>query len=136
MPFLVIPNEVYANDATIWVAGINEDLDPATAILEYGSNQQALNAGWRDFETADGKNRIRYQQVTLNNLPPRQSYSLGLRVGGELRADGSITTLPYRLPVAGERPLTVLLGSCYFGREDKAGGVGATDTQVPPDPRP
>jgi len=39
MPFLVIPNEAYANDATIWVAGINEDFDPATAILEYDSNQ-------------------------------------------------------------------------------------------------
>lgn len=136
MPFLVIPNEVYANDATIWVAGINEDLDPATAILEYGSNQQALNAGWRDFETDDGKNRIRYQRVTLNNLAPRQSYSLGLRVGGDLKADGSITTLPYRLPGAGERPLTVLLGSCFYGREDKAGAVGQTYTQLPHDARP
>lgn len=136
MPFLVVPNEVYANDATIWVAGINEDFDPATAILEYGSNQKALNAGWRDFGTIDGKNRIRYQRVALNDLSPRQSYSLGLRVGGELKADGNIITLPYRLPVAGERPLTVLLGSCYYGREDKAGAVGQTYTQLPHEARP
>ena len=126
MPFLVIPNEVYANDATIWVAVINEDVDPATAILECGSNQQALNEGWRDFESADGKNRIRYQRATLNNLKPRTSYSLALRVGGESKADGSITTLPSRLPAAGERPLTVLLGSCFDGREDKTGAVGQT----------
>jgi hypothetical protein len=136
MPFLIVPNEVYANDATIWVAGINESIDPATAILEYGSNQKALNAGWRDFETADGKNRIRYQRVTLSNLLPRQPYSLGLRLGGDLRADGSITTLPYRLPTAGERALTVLLGSCYFGAEDKSGAVGQTYTQLPYDARP
>jgi len=30
----------------------------------------------------------------------------------------------------------VLLGSCYFGREDKAGAVGQTYTQLPPDARP
>ncbi len=136
MPFLVVPNEVYANDATIWVAGINENFDPATSILEYGPNQKALHPGWRDFGTIDGKNRIRYQRVPLNDLSPRQSYSLGLRVGGELKADGSITTLPDRLPVAGERPLTVLLGSCYYGREDKAGAVGQTYTQLPHEARP
>lgn len=136
MAFLVIPNEVYGNDATVWVAAINESLDPTTTVLEYGSNQKPLNAGWRDFQTADGKNRMRYQRVNLNNLSPRQSYSLALRVGGELKADGSITTLPYRLPAAGERPLTVLLGSCYYGRDDKAGAVGQTYTQLPNDARP
>jgi hypothetical protein len=136
MPFLVIPNEVYANDATIWVAGINENIDPATTSLEYGSNQKALDAGWRDFETEDRKNRIRYQRVNLNNLLPRQSYSLGLRIAGELKADASIITLPYRLPTIDERPLTVLLGSCYYGREDKVGAVGQTYMQLPQGARP
>jgi phosphodiesterase/alkaline phosphatase D-like protein len=136
MSFLVIPNEVYANDATIWVAAINENLDPATTVLEYGSNQKQLNGGWLDFATADGKNQIRYQRVPLNNLSPRQTYSLGLRVGDELKADGSITTIPYRLPVAGERPFTILLGSCYFGREDKTGAVGQTYMQLPAEARP
>lgn len=136
MPFLVIPNEVYANDATIWVAGIYEDFDPATVVLEYGSNQKLLDTGWRDFVTEDGKNRIRYQRVSLSNLSPRTSYTLGLRVGGEIKADGSIITLPYRLPVYGERPLTVLLGSCYYGQEDKTGAVGQTYTQLPNEARP
>jgi len=136
MSFLVVPNEVYANEATIWVAGINESFDPVAAVLEYGSNQKTLNQGWRDFKSIDGKNRIRYQRVVLKNLSPRQSYSLGLRAGGELKANGSITTLPDRLPVASQRPLTVLLGSCYYGREDKAGAVGQTYRSLPPEAQP
>ena len=28
MSFLVIPNEVFANDARIWVAAVNENFDP------------------------------------------------------------------------------------------------------------
>jgi hypothetical protein len=136
MPFLLVPNEVYANDATIWVAAINEDIDPATSILEYGTNQKALSDGWLSFETIDKKTRMRYQRVNLNGLEPRTFYSLGLRVGSELRADGSITTLPYRLPVAGERPLTVLLGSCYYGRDDPMGAVGQTYKNLPHEARP
>src|SRR5207244_3275544 len=136
MPFLIVPNEVYANDAIIWVAAINEMFDPTTAVLEYDSNQKALNSGWRDFETADRKNRIRYQRVTLHDLSPRKKYSLGLRVGGNLKADGSIITLPYRLPVSGEHAFIVLLGSCYYGREDKTGAVGQTYMQLPADARP
>jgi len=136
MAFLVIPNEVYANQATVWVAAINDNFDPAATVLDYGSNQLPLNAGWSDFSTADGKNRIRYQRVTLNDLLPRKKYSLALRVGGIIKADGSITTIPYRLPPAGERPFTVLLGSCYYGREDKTGAVGQTYMQLPSDARP
>jgi hypothetical protein len=136
MSFLIVPNEVYANDATIWVAAINEALDPANAVLEYDSNTKTLTGGWHDFETADRKNRIRYQRVTLNDLSPRKKYSLALRVGGNIKADGSITTIPYRLPLASERPFTVLLGSCYYGREDKTGAVGQTYLQLPTDARP
>jgi hypothetical protein len=39
MSYLVIPNEVFANDATIWVAAVNENFDPTTAVLEYGSDR-------------------------------------------------------------------------------------------------
>jgi len=134
--FLVIPNEAYGDTATIWVAAINEIFDPAVSVLEYGSNQVALNSGWNDFVTDDGKNRIWYQRLLLTNLSPRKSYNLNFRVAGELKADGVVTTIPYRLPVAGERPFTVLIGSCYFGREDKAGAVGQTYFQLPTDAKP
>lgn len=136
MPFLVVPNEVSQNSAIVWVAAINENFDPAVTVLKYGAIEKSLNNGWRDFATRDGSNRIRYQRVTLDNLEQRKWYPLALRVGGEQKADGSVITLPDRLPNAGDRPFTVLLGSCYFGREDKAGAVGQTFLQLPEDAKP
>lgn len=136
MSFLVIPNEAFGDTATIWVAAINENFDPASAVLEYGPQQQAIPANnWRTY-VADKKNSIQYQRVPLANLSERTRYNLALRINGEVKADGVVTTIPYRLPRPGERPFTVLLGSCYFGREDKAGAVGQTYLQLPADAKP
>src|SRR5262249_23184979 len=136
MPFLVIPNEAYSDQANVWVAAINDDLDPAVTVLDYGVGQKALTDGWTDFVSQDGKNRIRYQRVTLENLAPRKWHPLVLRVGGQIKADGSVITLPERLPNAGVRPFTVLLASCFYGHDDKAGAVGQTFLQLPADAKP
>jgi len=136
MSFLVIPNEVFANDARIWVAAINENFDPNTAVLEYGSNQVALNTGWSNFNTADGNFSIRYQRVDLHNLTQQTSYWLTLRVGGQWKADGSIKTIPWRLPGPADPPFIVMLGSCFFGREDPDGTVGRTYMNLPAAARP
>lgn len=136
MAFLVIPNEVESNSATVWLAAINESFDPAHAVLEYGSNQMGLHRMWGDYSTSDGKNRILYLRVKLTELSPRTPYNLTFRFQGQVKADGRVTTLPDRLPNAGERPFTVLLGSCYFQREDKMGAVGQTFSQFPHDAQP
>jgi len=136
MAFAVIPNETRADTAVIWVAAINESLNPGATLLEFGQNQLPLNAGWSNFVTADGKNRIQFQRVTLNNLTARTVYNLTLRIGGVPQANGTLTTLPNRLPVTGDRPFTVLLGSCYFGREDKVGALGYTYMHLPADAKP
>jgi hypothetical protein len=96
MSYLVIPNEVFANDATIWVAAINENLNPAATVLEYGSNQVALNSGWSTFRTADGNFTINYQRVALHNLTQQTRYSLTLRVGS-IRFRGGCLVQPIRL---------------------------------------
>lgn len=134
--YLVIPNEVFANDAIIWVAAINENLNPAATVLEYGQNQMALNANWRNFRTADGKFTINYQRVQLHNLTQKSDYTLTLRVNGEWKADGSIRTIPWNLPGKDERPFIVMLGSCFFAREDPHGDVGRTYMKIPTDAKP
>ncbi len=136
MPFLIIPNEAYANSATIWVGAINEHLDPAVTTLEYGSTMIPLNSGWSDLATADGTNRIRYQRVRLDNLTQATAYNLALRVGGQVRADGSFTTIPWRLPNQAERPFIVLLGSCFYRAGDPEGRVGQTYKHMPEGARP
>lgn len=131
MPFLIVPNEAFGDMATIWVAAIDEAFDPTVTVLEYGSNQVPLNLNWSDFVTDDGQRRIRYQRVRLTNLQPRTSYNLVLRVGGVAKADGVVTTIPYRLPPANERPFIVMLGSCFYARADANGNVGHTYSQLP-----
>src|SRR5215468_7090756 len=126
MPYLVVPNEVFANDAIIWVAAINENFNAATAVLEYGPNQAALNAGWSNFNTADGAFSIRYQRVFLHNLTQQTTYPLTWRADGEWKAEASIKTIPWRLPGRADSPFIVLLGSCFFAREDAEGAVGRT----------
>lgn len=136
MSYLVIPNEVFANDAIVWVAAINENLNPAATVLEYGSNQRVLNTGWSNFSTADGKFTINYQRVVLNNLTQQTQYWLTLRVGGEWKADGSFRTIPWNLPGPNDRPFIVMLGSCFFAREDPHGDVGRTYMGIPADAKP
>jgi hypothetical protein len=131
MPYLVIPNEVGADAAMIWVAAVNEIFDAATAVLEYGAEQRALNAGWLDWVSRDGNNRVRYQRVLLNNLDIKKTYPLRFRIGGAVRADATVTTLPDRLPTQGQTPFIVLLGSCFYKREDEAGDVGKTYMSLP-----
>ena len=132
MSFLVIPNEVCANDAIIWVAAINENFDPTAAVLEYGPNQVALNAAnWSNFNTADGNFSIRYQRVQLHNLTQQTSYWLTLRVSGQWKADASIKTIPWRLPGPADPAFIVMLGSCFFGHEDPDGTVGRTYMNMP-----
>ena len=136
MSYLVIPNEVFANDATIWVAAVNENFDPATAVLEYGTTQVALNAGWSDFTTADGNFRIRYQRIPLHNLTQHTNYTLTLRIGGQWKADANIKTIPWSLPGPQDPPFIVMLGSCYFARQDPDGAVGRTYMNLPAAARP
>src|SRR5688572_15613775 len=136
MTYLLMPNEVYANSATVWAAAINENLDPAVTFLEYESNIIPLNGGWSDLVTADGSNGIRYQRVSLDNLKQATSYNLALRIGGQVKADCSFRTIPWRLPNQGERPFIALLGSCFYGRGDPTGAVGQTYHDMPAGARP
>ncbi len=136
MPFLIIPNEVFANSATVWAGAINEHLDPAVTTLDYGNTTIALNSGWTDLATADGTNRVRYQRVRLDNLTQATPYNLALRIGGQVKADCSFTTIPWRLPNQGEPPFIVLLGSCFYRAGDPGGRVGQTYDRMPEGARP
>jgi hypothetical protein len=85
-----------------------------------------------------------HQRIELGRLQPRTSYSLKLRVDGRdvvggleryLR-EGRVTTLPATLPTEGEKPFTLLVGSCFYGPEDPDGLVGTTYRHMPEDRRP
>lgn len=84
-----------------------------------------------------------YQRMDLEALKPRTSYSLNLRVDDQLAIgnerhlrEARVTTLPSALPGKGEKPFTVLLGSCFYKPEDEGGMVGKTYHRLPEDRRP
>jgi hypothetical protein len=84
-----------------------------------------------------------YQRVEVGPLKARTSYYLRLRVDDErvigseryLR-EGRVTTLPGVLPARDEKPFTLLVGSCFYGPEDRQGLVGGTYHYMPEDQRP
>lgn len=133
MAFLVIPNEVRADRALVWVGAIDENFDPASVRLDYGAGEVQVE-GWSNWATESGARRISFCRVLLTGLDPRRTYPLRLRVGRWVVADGSLTTLPDRLPVAGEKPFTVLLGSCFYRAEDREGAVGRQYALLPERP--
>jgi hypothetical protein len=81
---------------------------------------------------------LHYQRVRLERLEPRASYPLKLHVDGSPVVgpdggppDASVTTLPASLPLEDERSFTLLLGSCYYGPEDREGAVAKTYHRIP-----
>jgi hypothetical protein len=86
---------------------------------------------------------LNHQRVEVRPLRARTSYSLKLRVddqtviGAERHLrEGRVTTLPAALPAEGEKPFTLLVGSCFYGPEDRGGLVGGTYHYMPEDQRP
>lgn len=126
MPFLLIPNEVKADEAIIWVGVINEALNPKETSLKYGNKTLTLDNNWNLYSTKSGKNFIRYQHITLNNLTPATDYSLEFVKGNETFASAQVRTLPEDLPNINERPFNVLLASCFASSKPESVSLGSS----------
>jgi phosphodiesterase/alkaline phosphatase D-like protein len=137
MPYLLVPHDVSSTTATIWLSAADLPRPRAGSLLEYGEDEQTLDAaGWRRWSTSDGQRVLHYRAVTLRKLEADRQYRLAWRVDGEVQAHGEVRTLPERLPGIGETPLTVLLGSCFAVRRDQEGRAGTAYFHLPYPRRP
>ena len=136
MPYLLVPHEVSATQATIWIGAVDERVGGEALTCEPGAGRHPLDEGWERWETRPGGRSIAFQRVTVSGLRPRTTYSLALHAGGHIEASGTVTTFPESLPGPGERPFVVLLGSCFYAREDKTGRAGNAFFHVPAALRP
>jgi hypothetical protein len=136
MPYLVVPHEVSASTATVWVGAIDERLDPSQVRLVSHLGEHALSPSWERWVMLGGTHRLDYQRVMITGLQPRAPLPVQLVVNGQPQADARLTTLPSHLPGLAEKPFTVLLGSCFCKREDAQGAVGRTYSQLPDGARP
>ena len=136
MAYLVVPHEVSASTATIWVGAIDEPFDPSQVRLVSNRGDHPLPPAWEHWAGEEGAHHLDYQRITIAGLQPSSPLALQLLVNGQPQADAGLTTLPSQLPTLAEKPFIVLLGSCFCRREDAEGSVGLAYTQLPLAARP
>jgi hypothetical protein len=74
---------------------------------------------------------VRHREVRVTGLTAGQSYRFALRVGTQTVASCKLVTLPEKLPLLGERPFIMLLGTCFAQHEDSDGKVGNAFFHMP-----
>src|SRR5687768_11179112 len=98
MAYLVVPHEVSASTATIWVGVIDERFEPDQVRLSSHLGEHTLSPRWEQWISQNGTHRLDYQRITITGLQPRASLSVQLLVNGQPQADARLTTLPLHLP--------------------------------------
>lgn len=136
MPYLLVPGEVSAAEANIWVGALNERPAASQIALESSAGPIPLDPNWIHWASRTGQQTLDSQVVQLSGLQPRTTHTVQLRVDGQIQASASVTTLPDRLPTPDAKPFTILLGSCFASAEDSGGNAGQTFLRLPGAARP
>ncbi|HSK38621.1 MAG TPA: hypothetical protein VK943_02530, partial [Arenibaculum sp.] len=136
MQHFLVPHDVSASTATLWMAALGAA--PGAANMEIVSDTpvHAGHAAWETWPPDGGPARLRYRRVTVTGLEPDRRHVFTLLADGRPVAHARLTTLPEQLPPTGGKPFTVLLGSCFSVIEDGGGRVGNTYFHLPHDARP
>jgi len=105
---------------------------PATAwIEERRSGRRTSVDAWDEWLAPNGRAGVLTRRVQLQGLQPRAREPIDLYIDGTLAASAVVTTLPDRLPTVGEKPFTIMLGSCFCAAEDRAGRAGRRFATLP-----
>ena len=136
MAYLVVPHEVSATAATIWIGALDEPFAPSQVRLLSNLGEHPLAATWEHWASRDGTHHLDYQRTTIPGLQSGTPLTLQLLANGQPQANASLATLPTQLPTLEEKPFTVLLASCFCKREDAEGTVGQTYGRLPAGSRP
>src|SRR5262245_2733562 len=87
MAYLVVPHEVSASTATIWVGAIDEPFDPSQVRLISNRGDHPLPLAWEHWAAEEGAHHLDYQRVTIAGLQPSSPMALQLLVNGQPQAD-------------------------------------------------
>src|SRR5262245_33907274 len=112
MSHLLIPGPAGGDRATMWLAAIDEATDARTLEVVAASGARATVGAWEPA-VRGGDREVRYARVELTGLAERSRQWVELRQGATVLATATATTLPRALPGIGDRPFTILLGSCF-----------------------
>jgi hypothetical protein len=138
--YAIVPGTATSSTADVWVAVMSLNERPSTpgsaVLVDDTTGQRTALVGWAEWLVPDATAGVAFAHATFSNLPPRSRRRVQLVIDGQSKAIGSIATLPDRLPGFGERPFTILLGSCFCAAEDKGGRAGKAYATLPDALRP
>jgi hypothetical protein len=133
--FLLTPGAATTTTAELAAASLAlnaRPAAPATAWIEERRTGRRTPVGaWDEWLVPDASAGVVSARVTLTGLAPRAREPVDLVVDDAVVASAEVTTLPDRLPGVGEKPLTVMLGSCFCAAEDQIGRVGRRFAALP-----
>ena len=96
----------------LWVCAIGDGAEaPPAAVVRFGGSE--VPVAWRYAFQA----RVHTDEVAIPVGPARAE--VRVEVGGRVVATALVAAPPVKLPGPGERPYTVLIGSCYGVHRDK-----------------
>ena len=130
VPFLLVPGRVLSDNAEVWLAAIDTDVPPVGLVLTVGDRNWDVGS-WDRWASTEGRHRLDYQRVFLDELEPGRGYPLRLSRNGRTEATATVRTLPITLPTGEEKPFVALVGSCFFPPSDRSGAVGSTVFRLP-----
>ncbi|MGF7212778.1 hypothetical protein GGE65_007413 [Skermanella aerolata] len=134
--YSLVPHEISTNTVNLWVAAIDDALPIEQLQLVPDMTGRTAIKYATEWPAKARMPRIRCREIEISSLVPRQMYSFALMAAGQRVAEAKVTTLPKELPLRGDKPFIVLLGSCFSHREDKEKKVGNTFFQLPHYARP
>ncbi len=68
MAYLVVPHEVSATAATIWIGALDEPFAPSQVRLLSNLGEHPLAATWEHWASRDGTHHLDYQRTTIPGL--------------------------------------------------------------------
>ena len=136
MSTFLVPRDVSDTTATLWIASVETPFAAQDVALAPGSPGTIDYRPWQHWAAEPGEPGLRYRQATITGLRPRTRYAFSLLADGAPASTAQLTTLPAELPLLGEKPFTVLLGSCFSQQQDEEGKVGKTYALMPATARP
>ncbi len=134
LPLHIVPHEVTATSAGLWIGWFSDTNPPAKLQLSCVSAAGGepltvmLGSSWQ-LPLKRGSYQPRYQWLPIYNLGSGSLYHVTVKgKNNNLLGMALFETLPTRLPSLDCRPFTVFLGSCFHYRYD--GGRAGDGYQV------
>jgi hypothetical protein len=133
--YLLTPGAATSTTAELSAALLALDERPrppaATWIEERRTGRRTPIASWDEWLVPDASAGVLSARVTLTGLASRARETVDLVVDDAIVASAEATAMPDRLPGVGEKPLTIMLGSCFCAAEDRIGRVGRRFATLP-----